>query len=59
MDHKIPLCKLTVRKLKKHVVPTEIAGNQKPRMTKAFHILVNWIPVIPAGMTAQLKAYEQ
>ncbi|PPD33786.1 MAG: hypothetical protein CTY19_06380 [Methylomonas sp.] len=41
-----------------HVVPAYpqghkgIAGTQKPRMAKVFLIPVNWIPAIPAGMTA-------
>jgi hypothetical protein len=36
------------------VAPARIAGVQKPGMARAFHILVSWIPAIPAGMTASI-----
>jgi alpha-beta hydrolase superfamily lysophospholipase len=46
--------KMALSALVVDVAPAGIAGVQKPGMAKAFHILVSWIPAIPAEMTASI-----
>ena len=37
------------------VVPAGIAGTQRPRMVRAYHIHASWMPATHAGMTDKLK----
>lgn len=41
-----------------YVIPTGIAGIQKPRMANSNHILVTWIPAVHAGMAFFLYGSE-
>lgn len=41
--------------MSKIVISTGIAEIQKPRVASVEHLLVIWIPAIPAGMTLSLK----